>query len=274
MARRHAALFGGAPDSLTLSNPIAADLDQMRPTPLATLALAAARNVSRGAGQADVFEVGPAYAETGQTMVAAGLRSGAPARHWQARTTAEPALLAKADVWALLAEIGVPLEALSVTRDAPAHYHPGQSATLRQGPRVLGWFGALHPAVLAALDLPGQSCGFEVLLDAVADPKRRRRTPPDLAMLQPVLRDFAFLVPSDMPAETVLRAARSADRNLIARVALFDVFEGGSLPAGQKSLGLEVTLQPRERTLTEQDIEAVCKKVVDGVVKASGAQLR
>ena len=274
MAGQHAALFGAAPPSLTLKNPIAADLDQMRPTPLATLALAAARNLARGAGAAALFEVGPAYAETAQTLVAAGLRAGLPARHWQAGPPESAALQAKADLWALLGELGLPMEALSLTRDAPAHYHPGQSATLRQGPKTLGWFGALHPAVRAKLDLPEHAAAFELVLDAAADPKRRRRAPPDLAVLQPVLRDFAFLVSSDTPAETVLRAARSADRALIARVALFDLYEGANMQPGQKSLGVEVTFQPRAHTLTEQDIEAACRKVIDGVVKASNAQLR
>ncbi len=275
MAGSDASLFGEASDSLTLNNPIAADLDQMRPTPLATLARAAARNLARGASGAALFEIGPGFAATGQALVAAGLQSGVVARHWQPSSDFADAMTAKAQLWSLLSALGVPMESLSLTRDAPPHYHPGRSASVRQGPRsVLGHFGALHPAVLARLDLPAQTAGFELLLDAIADPKRRRRPPADLPALQPVSRDFAFVVPLDTPAETVLRAARSADRALIARVALFDVYEGATLQPGYKSLGVEVVFQPRERTMTEQDIDAASAKVVETVAKATGAQLR
>jgi phenylalanyl-tRNA synthetase beta chain len=275
MAGAHAALFGDTPAALTLKNPIAADLDQMRPTPLATLALAASRNLARGAGEALLFEVGPGYTERGQISVAAALLCGAPARHWQAPAETPDALAAKARLWPLLAALGVPMEGLSLTTDAPAHYHPGRSATVRQGPRtVLAQFGALHPAVLDRLDLPPRTAGFELFLDAVADPKRRRRAPPDLPVLQPVSRDFAFVVPAATQAETVLRAARSADRNLIVNVTLFDVYEGGALQPGVKSLGVEVVFQPRERTMTELDIDAAYTKVVQSVVKAANARLR
>ncbi len=267
--------FGDAPDSLALRNPIAADLDQMRPTPLATLAPLAARNIARGASEAAVFEIGPGYSEGGQSLVAAALRAGTPQRHWRAPASQADAAGAKADLWAVLAALGVPLDALSLTPDAPGHFHPGQSATVRQGPRlVLGRFGALHPALLARLDLPAQACGFELFLDAVANPKRRRKAPPDLPALQPVSRDFAFLVAHDVPAETVLKAARSADRVLISRVGLFDVYVGEKIVEGHKSLGVEVTFQPRDHTLTEAEIDAASERVVQSVSKTTGGHLR
>jgi phenylalanyl-tRNA synthetase beta chain len=247
----------------------------MRPTPLASLAQAAGREAARGAGQAALFEIGPGYHANGQALVAAGLRMGAPPRHWSASAPSADAMVAKGDVWVLLAALGVPLEALSVTADAPAHYHPGQSGVIRQGPKlVLAQFGALHPGVMAALGLAAPACGFELFLDAIADPKRRKRAAPVLPTLQPVSRDFAFVVASETNAETVLRAARSAERNLIAAVRLFDIFEGPTIAAGHKSLGVEVVFQPTERTLTDQDIEAASAKVVEAVVKSCGAKLR
>ncbi len=270
-----AARFGEAPASLALNNPIAADLDQMRPSPLATLAQAASRNAARGAGSVALFEVGPGYAETGQALVAAGLRMGPPPRHWQAMPTAADAMAAKTDLWALLAALGVPMEALNVTADAPAHYHPGQSGVVRQGPKiVLARFGALHPGLAAQLDLATPCSGFELFLDSVVDPKRRKRAAPDLPQLQAVERDFAFLVKTDVAAEAVLRAARSADRKAIASIRLFDVFEGPTLQPGIKSMGVEVVFQPLERTLTDQDIEALSEKVVSEVGRATGAKLR
>ena len=270
-----AARFGEVPASLALNNPIAADLDQMRPTPLAALAQAASRNAARGAGSVALFEVGPGYTESGQALVAAGLRMGPPPRHWQPTPAAADVMAAKADLWALLAAVGVPMEALSVTADAPAHYHPGQSGVVRQGPKiVLARFGALHPSLAAQLDLAVPCCGFELFLDSVADPKRRRRAAPDLPQLQPVARDFAFLVGAGVAVDTILRAARAADRKAIVSVRLFDVFEGPSLQPGTKSIGIEVVFQAHERTLTDQDIEALSEKVVLEVGKATGATLR
>ncbi len=274
MAQGQAALFGDTPQALRLSNPIAADLDQLRPTPVATLALAAQRNAARGWPDVALFEVGPGFHTDGQRQVAAGLRAGSTPRSWAEPARAVDALDAKADLYAALGALGVPMEALSVSADAPGFYHPGRSGVVRQGPRtVLGTFGALHPGVLAAIDL-GPACAFELFLDAIPDPKRRRRAAPDLPAFQPVRRDFAFLVDEAVTAEAVLRAARGADRALIAGVALFDAYQGETLPAGKKSLAVEVTFQPRERTLTDSEIEQAAGKVVAAVAKATGATLR
>ncbi len=278
MATQDAARFGDTPDSLRLSNPIAADLDQLRPTPIATLTLAAQRNAARGYPDVALFEVGPAYAvdaPNGQRLTAAGVRAGTTPRHWLVPPRPVDAMDAKADLWAVMTALGVPLDALMVTSEAPGFYHPGRSGLVRQGPKtVLGSFGELHPRVLAALDLAGPVVAFELNLDAVADPKRRRRSAPDLATFQPVRRDFAFLVDTNVAADAVLRAARGAERALITGVALFDVYEGDKLPAGRKSLAIEVVFQPRDRTLTDAEIEAACQKVIAAVVKATGATLR
>ncbi|MCW3473179.1 phenylalanine--tRNA ligase subunit beta [Limobrevibacterium gyesilva] len=275
MAGSDAALFGDTPDALRLSNPIAADLDQMRPTPVATLARAAQRNATRGWPDVSLFEIGPAYRPDGQLLVAAGLRAGSTPRNWAVAAVDFGAMDAKADVWALLTALGVPLDALTTTPDAPGFYHPGRSGTVRQGPKtVLATFGALHPRVLAALDLAGPAVAFEVYLDAIQDPKRRRKSAPDLPAFQPVRRDFAFVAASSVPAEAVLKAARGAERSLITGVSLFDVYEGNKVGPGLKSLAIEVVFQPREHTLTDAEIEAACAKVVAAVAKATGATLR
>ncbi len=275
VSHEEAERFGAIPDSLRLLNPIAADLDQLRPTPLASLVLAAKRNAARGADALALFEVGPGFGEHGQRLIAAGLRTGhAPRRPG---VGAQPVTLwdVKADALALLDGLGLPMEALSVGADAPGHYHPGRAGTLRQGPRtVLARFGDLHPALLREIGLGIPAAGFELFLDEVADPKRRRRAAPELPPFQPLFRDFAFLVGREVAAEAVLRAARGAERALIAEVSLFDVYEGDTVPAGQKSLAIEVVLQPRERSLTDAEIEAACARVVAAVSKATGAVLR
>jgi phenylalanyl-tRNA synthetase beta chain len=271
MKRETAMLFGDAPDSLTVNNPIAADLDQMRPTPLATLALACVANAARGYPDVNLFEIGPGYGVERQLLIAAGVRAGATPRHWQSRSRPVDVMDAKADLWALLAALGVPMESLQTVADVPGFYHPGRAGSVRQGPKTeLARFGALHPSVLAKLGLAHEVVGFELFLDAIADPKRRRRAAPDLPPFQPVSRDFAFVVPRALASEAVLRAVRGAERNLLARASLFDVYEGVGLQAGEKSLGVEVVMQPRERTLTDAEIEAISGKVVQAVAKLGG----
>jgi phenylalanyl-tRNA synthetase beta chain len=271
-----AALFGDTPETLRLANPIAADLDQMRNTPVAPLALAAARNAARGFGDLGLFEVGPAYAaDLSQTLVAAGVRVGSTALSALAPSRPYDAMDAKADALAVLAAIGVPLDAVTTTPGGASFYHPGQSGTLRQGPKtVLASFGTLHPGLCQKLDLPLGSAAFEVFLDAVAEPKRRRKTAPVLPAFQPLRRDFAFLLPADAPVEALLRAAKGAERNVISNVALFDRYQGKGVPEGQVSLAIAVTLQPTEKSFSEAELEAISGKIVAEVAKKTGGVLR
>jgi phenylalanyl-tRNA synthetase beta chain len=269
---------------VALANPIAADLDVMRPSILPNLLQAVTRNAARGTGDVALFEVGPQYVDDtpeGQLLVAAGVRVGAVRpRHWAAHQRAVDAFDAKADAQAILAVCGAPLDNLQVSADAPAWYHPGRSGVLRLGPIVLAQFGELHPRVLRALGVKGAAVGFELFLDRVPQPKAKGKgatsTRPLLQVspYQPVERDFAFVLAADVPAEKVIRAAKGADKALIQSVSLFDVFEGGSLGAGRKSLAISVTLQAMDRTLTDQEIAAAADRIVAAVTKATGAELR
>jgi phenylalanyl-tRNA synthetase beta chain len=279
MAAGDAALFGGVKPELRLINPISADLDVMRPSILPNLLAAARRNADRGLADSALFEVGAQYHDDtpeGQATVAAGLRHGQSGpRHWRDPGRPVDAFAAKADALAALAAAGTPTENLQASADPPAWYHPGRAGTLRLGAKVLAHFGEVHPAVLAACALKGPAAGFEVFLDAVPPPRKARgRAPLKLSPFQPVERDFAFLVPADLPAETLLRAARGVDRTLIAEIRLFDVYAGAGLPAGRKSLAITVVLQPEEATLTDEQIEAFSTRLVAQVAKATGGELR
>ena len=275
MQGREAVLFGGGEAALRVVNPISADLDQLRPTAVASLALAAGRNAARGLPSALLFEIGPSFTLGGQENVAAGLITGVTDRHPLAVSRPYGVMDAKAAALALLDALGLASDSLSVTTDAPSWYHPSRSGVVRQGPKlVLASFGELHPSVLSGLGLVGPAAAFEVFLDRVPDPKRRKRAAPDLPSYQPVHRDFAFLVGADTPADAVLRAARSAERTLIAGASIFDVYQGDKVAPGQKSVGVEVILQPRERSLTDAEIEAVAIKIVDAVTKRTGGTLR
>ena len=281
---RQAELFGGGGADLRLVNPISSDLDVMRPSVLPGLVAAAARNADRGFDDLGLFEVGPQYADAtpkGQSRVAAGLRAGcASPRHWATPARGADAYDAKGDALAALAACNAPVDKLQITADAPAWYHPGRSGSFCLGPKVLAHFGELHPRILRGFDLRGPAAGFEVFLDNIPQPKAKKkeggklRPAIVLAPLHAVLRDFAFVVDEDVPAEKVLRAARSADKTLIAGVELFDVYAGKGIEDGKKSLAIAVTLQPTEKTMTDAEIDAVSKKVVAQVNKATGGVLR
>lgn len=281
MAKSDAERFGGGQPDLTLANPISSDLDQMRPTPLPNLIAAAGRNLARGLGDFGLSEVGPGYVNdspTGQKTIAAGLRVGAAvSRHWRGGARPVDTFDAKADILAALAFLGVPMDAVQIVREAPDWYHPGQSGTLKQGPKiVLGHFGTLHPEVAARFDLTAPAAGFELFLDAVPLPKQKGRARPLLkpSPFQPLSRDFAFLVGREVAAETILKAAKSADKVLIGGVSLFDIYDGKGTPEGQKSVAIAVTLKPTDHTLTDAEIEAVSAAIVAAVTKATGGSLR
>lgn len=281
LPRAQAALFGGGSDDRQLANPISSDLDALRPSVLPNLITAAGRNAARGFPDLGLFEIGPQFhgGEPGdQKRVAAGIRAGKTGpRHWSGGPRAVDALDAKADALAVLATAGVNVDNLQINAEAPAWYHPGRSGSLRLGPTVLAIFGEIHPGVLKALDVKGAVVGFEVFIDDTPLPKAKATKARPLlnaSPFQPVERDFAFVVETSVQADALVRAARSADKALIADVGVFDLYEGPNMPEGKKSLAITVTLQPRDRTLTEEDIDLVSNKVISNIEKATGGTLR
>lgn len=279
---KHADLFGGVTDGLKLINPISSDLDAMRPSLLPNLIAAVGRNADKGIPNGALFEVGPAFhgdMPGDQSQVLAGIRSGNMIdRNWAVPARVVDAFDAKADALALLGNLGAPVANLQVFTEAPAWYHPGRSGELRLGPKTtLARFGEIHPGVLGKMDVKGPVVAFEILLENLPSPKARKNAArPTLTMsnLHPVERDFAFVVSSDTPAEKILGAARGADKALISDVRLFDVFEGGNLDEGMKSVAINVILQPSEKTLTDAEIDDVAGKVVDRVQSMAGGTLR
>ncbi len=284
IGRDAARCFGGGQDELELANPISEELSSMRPSLLPGLLDAARRNHDRGFADVALFEVGQAYrgaAPQDQHMAAAGIRSGTAklsglGRHWSGAALRADLYDAKADALGVLDALGYG-DKVQTMRAAPKWYYPGKSGALQMGPKtVLAHFGEFHPRILDSLGVSGPICGFEIFLDALPEPKRATRTRPELDVsdLQVVRRDFAFFVDESTAADDVLRAARGADKALISQVILFDLFTGAGVPEGKKSLAIEVTLTPREKTLTDAEIEDACAKVVAAVTRATGGELR
>jgi phenylalanyl-tRNA synthetase beta chain len=286
ISAKQAELFGGGKPELKLANPIAADMSDMRPSLLPGLLTAAQRNADRGFGDVALFEVSGTYESDtpeAQRRVAAGVRRGTAkldgaGRSWAGNAGAVGVFDAKADALAALEAAGAPVDKLQVEAGAPSWYHPGRSGVIKLGPKtVLGTFGEFHPRTLEALDVSGPICGFEVFIDAIPEPKAKpTRTKPklELSAFQAVKRDFAFVVDKAVEAGTLMRAAAGADKKLITGVSVFDVFEGASLGEGKKSIAIEVSIQPVERTLTDEDFEALAAKIVENVKKQTGGVLR
>jgi phenylalanyl-tRNA synthetase beta chain len=274
-------LFGVAnKQALTLVNPISADMAVMRPSVLPNLVEAAGRSADKGFPDGALFEIGGIYRDsshTGQATVASGLRiSNARPRHWSAAARTVDALDAKADALAALEACGVNANSLQITTDAPAWYHPGRSGVLRLGRDAVAHFGELHPSLLATLKRDETFAAFEVFLDAIPAPKKKgtRKELLKLSPFQPVSRDFAFIVDAGVEADKIAKTIKLVDRVLITGVDIFDVYQGKGVDPDKKSVGIAVTLQPIEKTLTDEEINALCKKIVEAVQKATNATLR
>src|SRR5690606_4446036 len=286
VSEAHARLFAENRPLIKLANPIAADLSTMRPSLLPGLVAAAQRNADRGFADVALCEIAATYEgerPVDQRRVAAGVRRGTArmegqGRGWAGNVPPVDVFAAKADALAVLEACGLPADRIQIEAGGPSWYHPGRSGTIKMGPKIiLATFGEFHPRLLEAMDVSGPLCGFEVFIDAVPEPKARAtRTKPrlDLSPFQAVTRDFAFVVSRDVPAGTLVRAALAADKKLITGVNVFDVFEGQSLGEDKKSVAIEVTVQPVDKTLTDEDFEALSKRIVDNVTKQTGGVLR
>ncbi|GJM03647.1 MAG: phenylalanine--tRNA ligase beta subunit [Rhodomicrobium sp.] len=280
-----AALFGGGSPELKLANPISSDMSDMRPSLLPGLIPAAGRNIARGTNDPVLMEVGEVYHSDeadGQSVNAAIIRVGSgshqgASRHWSGNGAKVTVFDAKADAIALLDALGQDANRFQFTTDAPAWFHPGRSAVIRLGPKItIGVFGEIHPTILKQLDVKGPIVAAEINLDALPEAKKKSTSKGAMELndLQPVKRDFAFIVSSDTKAGDVIRAASSADKKMITNITLFDVFAGESLGEDKKSLAIEATLQPKTKTMTDEEIDAIADKIIAAVKKATGGEIR
>ncbi|MEE9453478.1 MAG: phenylalanine--tRNA ligase subunit beta [Paracoccaceae bacterium] len=273
-----AALFGGGAEGVQLGNPISSEMSHMRPDLLPSLLQAALKNQARGFNDLALFEVGQGFAggePEDQKLLASGVRTGQTApRNAFGTARAVDLYDAKADAEAALAAIGAPVDRLMVMRNAPDWFHPGRSAVLSLGPKnPLAAFGEIHPKVLSTMGVKGPVVAFTIFLGNAPFPKAKSKTRPALLAsdFQAVERDFAFVVDGEVEVETLLKAARGADKKLVDAVSLFDVFH---MEDGKKSVAISVRIQPDKGTLTDQEIEGVSAQVIAKISSATGGVLR
>ncbi|MBP5534555.1 MAG: phenylalanine--tRNA ligase subunit beta [Alphaproteobacteria bacterium] len=277
MDSRLAKLFNSK--GIKITNPIASDLDEMRPSLVPNLLSAVARNTSRGTPDCQIFEVGPEFFGSKpeqQHTVACAVRSGQTGpRAWNETPREVDLFDAKADAYAALASVDAPVQSLQVYRNAPSWYHPGRSGTLCLGKTVLANFGEIHPAVLKAFDIKGKVVACEVFLDNLPPTKTKNKNKAlHISSLMPLTRDFAFIMDKQTEVAKLVNAIRGVDKELIADVRLFDVYEGDKCPAGKKSVALEIVIQPKDKTLIDEEIESLSRRIIGIAGKVVGAELR
>ncbi len=275
--QNHCRLFGGGEDMMLLDNPISSDLDSMRPSALIHLLLAGQRNADKGYPRSALFELGPVYRGTepgDQSLSLAGMRRVETERHWAGECEIT-ALSAKADVFAALSAMGANIDNLMTLEAIGDYWHPGRSASLRMGPKnVLASFGELHPRVLKAMGIECRVVAFEIWPENLPKQKMKSagkaKSALSLSDFMPVHRDFAFIVAEDTKAGDLIRAAKGADKQLISDVSLFDVYQGQGVEDGHKSLAIDVTITPKDATLTDKEIDAISEKIIAAVMKVGG----
>ena len=280
MKDEDAVLFGGGDEALRLANPISADLNMMRPTILPNLLQATGRNLRRGSTDLSFFEVGPVFhgvpAEE-QFPICCGVRQGrARAADWRLQNEAVSVFDAKADLLNALAAIGVSVDNLQISNEAPDYYHPGRSGSLMQGRTVLGTFGEIHPTIAKHFDVKGACVGFELFFQRVPTPKDKGPAKPLLSLnsLQPLSRDFAFVVDESVSADALMRAVKAGGKPFVNTVSIFDVYAGDKIEEGKKSLAINVTIQPQKATLVDAEIVEISDKIIAAVGKNCGGIIR
>ena len=266
-----AASFGGGNSALQLANPISADLAEMRPSIIPNLLQAIARNANRGFKNIGLFEIGTIFGAKEQTSVG-GVRAGKNAeRNIYGDYRNIDVFDAKADLQAVLKAANAP-EGRILTDNIPSYYHPSRSGGIFLGKNCLGYFGEIHPSILKKIDITGAVAAFEVFLDNIpASQKKYKKV--EISDFQSVNRDFAFVVATEVNSDDLVANFKKADP-LITAVNIFDIYVGDKLEKGKKSVALSVNIQPKDKTLTDTEIEAICKKIIDSTAAKFGASLR
>lgn len=269
-----ASYFGGQDHQLKLENPISIEMSVMRPSILPNLLDAALRNHNRDVHNSRLFEVATQFSTKGQHLMASGIRShNTHDRHWQTAIRSVDVFDAKSDALAILSATGLSNLSYQVEQGACNHYHPGRSGTLRQGNRILGYFGEIHPRILKHLDIDFPVVGFEAYLDLLPEPKLKKSIG-IFSNFQPVTRDFAFVVDKDLPAEKIISTIQKLDKQLITAVSLFDVYAGDKMESGKKSIAVEVRLEPSKATLTDAELQDISNRIISQVEKTTGGKIR
>lgn len=279
VSRKTADFFGTVDDRLVIRNPISMDLEIMRPTLLGNLVEAASTSMAKGLPDGGFFEIGnqfQGHLKDFQELSLCGVRFGNHVpREWLSKERSCDVFDIKADCFATLDLLGIKGEKVQITQeDAPVGYHPGRCGVIKQGPKnIIGVFGQIHPNLLKHWDCSGTVMGFEIFLERLPNSRNGSKAY-EAYNLHPLVRDFAFVVDQGVPSQKMVQAVRKANQELITHVSVFDVYQGPNIPEGKKSFALTAHIQPRDKTLVEQDLQQLMDQVVKSVLNETGGVLR
>ena len=287
ISEKDAKIFGSENNDLVLENPISNDMAHMRPSLLPGLLRTTANNQARNNQDVAFFELGHVYkdkTETGQMLNAAAIRTNTAKytgakRFWRQKIEKVDVFDAKEDAFAVLQSCGLDTEKLQIDRSAPDYYHKGRSGAIKLGPKnILGYFGEFHPNLLQEMEINTPLCGFEIFLENIPKPKKKdakNKGPLFLSNLQPIFRDFAFIVEKNCDISKITKAAFGAHKKYITNVRVFDVFcDIKQLGEDKKSVAIEIEIQPFEQSFTEQELAELSQKIIENVEKSTGGKLR
>lgn len=269
-------IFAEKNPKLLLKNPISIELNHMRPTLAIGLLESYRKNVARNFSDLSLFEIGNVFSDKQKLMIA-GLRSGKNKEQNHFHDERDFDIFdVKKDLFNLVEIFGLRPESLQLSNDdLPKYYHPHRSGTLKLGKNLVGHFGEIHPAILKKFNIKNRVNFFEIFIESLPQNKKSNNYKPYIANdLQLVERDFAFLVSKDQPVGEIIKTITNCDKQLISNVAIFDVFSGKNIAEDKKSVALKVKIQPTEKTLTSEEIDAISQKIIESVTKSFGATLR
>ena len=278
-------LFSELKDDIRLSNPISSDLDVLRTSLYSNLMIGAKKNIHRNFEDLMFFEIGPVFQgkEPGKQLTMIGaIKTGKYSRkNWIEKERSFDVFDIKNDALRTLNEMGIDIQKIAVSNKTKKWYHPGRSGLLSlgsvNGPE-LAYFGEIHPSIIKKLDLKVESVlGFEIFLDNVPDSRKKiREAKPQFIVsdYQKVIRDFAFVIEDKYSSGDIIHLVKNIDKELIKNVKIFDIYQGENIEQGKKSIAFSVTFEPKDKTLSEENIEEISKKIISVVQSQTAATLR
>ena len=277
--------FSKGEKEIPIFNPISSDLDVLRRSIFSNLAIYLKKNQDRGYEDLSLFEIGPTFFGKNpgeQQIVVGGLKSGKINRKsWLDKERDVDVFDIKGDTIKILLELGIEEKNLFVSDNTKHSYHPGRSGSItlksEKGPH-LAYFGEIHPAIIKNLDYKDKNIfGFEIFLKNIPEPNKKLRLSKksfQASDYQKSERDFAFVIDKIFKIGALEKIIREVDENLIQNLSTFDVYEGENIPKDKKSVAINVTLQAIDKTLSENDLDQISKKIIDTVKEKTGAIIR
>ena len=277
MSNKNAEIFG-MNNNLEIQNPISNDLDVMRKSIIPNFLDAVRYNINNGEEKVCLFELGPIFDnkfENNQQIFLSGIRCGRSKKHWLKKERPYDIFDVKLDLETVLRCCKLPPKSYVLNNDAPNYYHIGKSGSINfLNKSKVGFFGEIHPDIIKKFQINSPVYAFELNLNTLPQEFIENKKGFDNKNFQKVERDFAFILDKKIQSQVIIDLINKEESKLISEVNIFDVYEGEGIPEGKKSIAVSIILQPKDKTLKDEEIEIICKNVILNVIENTGAILR